>query len=212
MQIGSPRDGQRIDSFQPGSLTSQPDREAPQPGSFRPDLDRLREQFSGTPPPNIPPRPLVPPTSSSPFRSPRPPALGDIGTPRSQPQTSYGGRTPRMSRPGTPGIGRSGRATPDPFGNADAEEAQIAHLDDLPDEEKARILRKHLVSKEERAQADETEASGSGQHVINTGGASSRASIAEEHHRQGTEPFPIHFDVPGADATYVSPCVKTYDF
>ncbi|KAJ7848865.1 transmembrane amino acid transporter protein-domain-containing protein [Mycena olivaceomarginata] len=75
-------------------------------------------------------------------------------------------------------------------------ELSNVNLDDLPDEEKACVLRRHLVSKDEREPpAAELE-------VPLAGGSGSRwsSSGANTPLRRGdTEPFPIPYHTPGAD-------------
>jgi proton-coupled amino acid transporter len=161
-----------------------------------PDLRALRAHYAGTPPPpNIPPRgtaqlpprtgspaaPLVPPAEPSPLRAP-PQAIGGISAAR---------------RPDTPASGQQTPATLD--------------LDDLPDEEKAKVLRRHLVSKDERQNRAGEARSNTGSDLevpqgSNPGSAGSpRSSSFGSNHlqREDTEPFPIEYHAPGADVTLV---------
>ncbi|KAG8908140.1 neutral amino acid transporter [Tulasnella sp. 403] len=205
LPIGSPQSRRPAGDFVSSSFASQ--RDTPVSASPRPDIERLREQFAGTPPRNIPPRSLGPPISSSPYRVP----VGGASTPRGS--FSYS-RSPYGSRPSTPRNGPSGRSTPDPYARPESRQsasgAPGATLDELPDEEKARVLRRHLVSREERGRADDDGGSAVGQpsgaaasSALNVPGvASSRASIAGSHHRLDTEPFPVPFDAPGGDITH----------
>lgn len=201
--IGSPTARQPGGEFAPASFASASQRDVPVSASPRPDIERLREQFSGTPPPNIPARTLVPPISSSPYRSS--PLVGPqpgSGTPQSYGSVALGRRSPYGSRPGTPrNFQASGRATPDPYAPPENGDEPPLGLDDLPDEEKARVLRRHLVSREERARPAD-DAGSTSNRLEAPGIASSRASISESHHRFDTEPFPVPFDAPGGDTTH----------
>lgn len=72
-------------------------------------------------------------------------------------------------------------------------------LEDLPDEEKAKVLRRHLVSKDNRAGSNGSEGSAS------TGPSrkSSNAQLRAPMRREDTEVFPVPYHAPGADVTYV---------
>ncbi|KAJ7707318.1 transmembrane amino acid transporter protein-domain-containing protein [Mycena rosella] len=150
-----------------------------------PDLRALRAQYAGTPPPpNIPPR-NIPTPSLRPQVSDA--SLGQPG--------SFGGITAAL-RSGTP-----------PHNGSDTQ--LNIDLDGLPDEEKARVLRRHLVSKEERKNQGGGEAStpASELDVPLVGGSGSRRSSSGAHanahvQREDTEPFPIPYHAPGADVTH----------
>lgn len=152
-----------------------------------PDLRALRAQYVGTPPPpNIPPR--------------------NIATPSLRPQVSDTSLVPSADgQPGSfGGISAALRSRTPP----DASDPQLnLDLDDLPDEEKARVLRRHLVSKEERREAGSTPASELDvPFVSRPGGSGSRRSSsgaqANAHvQREDTEPFPIPYHAAGADVT-----------
>ncbi|KAG8998442.1 neutral amino acid transporter [Tulasnella sp. 427] len=201
--IGSPTARRPAGEFAPGSFASASQRDVPVSASPRPDIERLREQFHGTPPPNIPARTLAPPVSSSPYRSS--PLIGPqpiSGTPQSYGSAALGRRSPYGSRPGTPrGFPASGRGTPDPYAPPENGDEPPLGLDSLPDEEKARVLRRHLVSREERARLAD-DAGSTSNRLEAHGAGSSRASISESHHRDDTEPFPVPFDAPGGDITH----------
>ncbi|KAH7926377.1 amino acid transporter [Leucogyrophana mollusca] len=156
-----------------------------------PDLRALRAQYSGTPPvPNIPARytpttaandggvsfessslgPIIPPTGSLP-KAPRP---------------SFGGiSAKRPSSSGVPGSG--GDSTP-------------IDMDSLTDEEKARVLRRHLVMRDER-QGAEQDARASGSDGAPSAGSSTPV-VRPTLLREPTETFPIPYDAPGADVTH----------
>ncbi|THU81388.1 hypothetical protein K435DRAFT_972367 [Dendrothele bispora CBS 962.96] len=151
------------------------------PGSFvsgTPDLRALRAQYSGTPPRGleIPPRNIP-------------------------------------SRSGTPVVGSlpSGNASPAPIptnlppdSGADSPANPPVDLDDLPPEEKARILRRHLVSKEERERESQQEGGSNGEGEVPTLSRSSSGSKGSIPRlvREDTEPFPIHYNAHGADVTH----------
>jgi len=186
-----------------------------QPGSFlgttptvgTPDLRALRAQYAGTPPlPNIPPR-------------------GGGGTPTG---ARGGNGTPSTAQlpsdPSPLGVGSStpSRPGPQPVGGLSATKGlisdrsdpqSIADLDDLPAEEKAKVLERHLVAKGQRTKPNSDDAlptkSSTGSILdVPTGTdsdvtARSRRSSASQHHamREESEPFPIPYDAHGADVT-----------
>jgi proton-coupled amino acid transporter len=124
--------------------------------------------------------------------------------------------------PGMPGSFAASRASPDlrpgsaagsagglsasrPAPSLAGEPSQ--NLDDLPDEEKAKVLRRHLVSKEERERQQqagglETPGSQTGSRRGSGAGLARRPSRTALQ-RQETEAFPVPYDAPGADVTYV---------
>ncbi|KAF8340300.1 transmembrane amino acid transporter protein-domain-containing protein [Cantharellus anzutake] len=142
----------------------------------------------GTPPPNIPPRfvsaSLRPSVSSSPRLGPA------FGSPsRGSPLVSG-----RASPAGLPEVrderGRSGTPIP-------------RELDGLPDEEKARVLRRHLVSREERgSRAPSITPNVSARQ--DTGGVSAvpGRSKTSSLYEMDDEEFPITYSHPGADITH----------
>ncbi|KAF8071748.1 transmembrane amino acid transporter protein-domain-containing protein [Lyophyllum atratum] len=82
-------------------------------------------------------------------------------------------------------------------------------LDGLPDEEKAKVLRRHLVSRQEREGGPSTESvdgNGSDHHLTVDGteqGPSSRRPSTSLHpERDDSEPFPIPYNAPGGDVTH----------
>lgn len=163
-----------------GSLRQTPDALDGSPSvSGSPSARMLRAQYTGTPPlPNIPTR-----SSQTPIGTPR-----GLGIPGSLPggegpssrRVSIGGLATRP--PGTPGSG-----------------SDIALLDDLPDEEKARILRKHLVSRQERLQDSPR---GSISPLPDNGLLSKRSSASQLRvQREDSGPFPVPYHAPGADVT-----------
>ncbi|KAE9398833.1 hypothetical protein BT96DRAFT_939884 [Gymnopus androsaceus JB14] len=132
------------------------------PIASTPDFRALRAQvISGTPPVGLtipPPNTNIPPRTTT--ASPAP-----SGTPASAAAIPVGG--------------------PSRTGGVDTPISIPVNLDDLPDDEKARILRRHLVSKEERGR-EPREA----------------ADSDEAHARQDSEPFPVPYAAPGADVTH----------
>jgi solute carrier family 36 (proton-coupled amino acid transporter) len=137
----------------------------------------LRTHYIGTPPPNIPPRGtstavVTPARTESPLIAPS----DSVAQPHRQHVGLISAEAPA-----------SGLVTPIPF-----------DLDDLPDEEKAKVLRRHLVSKDERLKQAEG--------TSNTGDLrvpSQPASVTgrRQQRREDTELFPVPYDTPGADVT-----------
>ena len=75
-------------------------------------------------------------------------------------------------------------------------------LDDLTDEEKAKILRKHLVSPNERNPVEDDSRRGSMSAGSDSGDISKRSSVAQlRPQRQDSEAFPVPYHAPGADVT-----------
>ncbi|TBU62928.1 transmembrane amino acid transporter protein-domain-containing protein [Dichomitus squalens] len=148
----------------------------------------LRAQYTGaTPPPNVPPR-----STGTPIGTPRPPsnflpsAAGE--------SSSYSSRGFASDVGARPAVGAAGSHVDNPF-------------DDLTDEEKARILRKHLVSREERhnngAGLSDQAAGSSSRPDSVSGNLSNRSSVSQfRPQREDTEPFPVPYDAPGADITH----------
>jgi proton-coupled amino acid transporter len=142
-----------------------------------PDLRALRAHYVGTPPPNIPPRGIVatPARTVSPFL----PASGSA-TPISRNAVVAETSVRRAD------THAHGTETPLPV-----------DLDDFPEEEKAKVLRRHLVSKEERLKRLSNSDSG-----LPSRTPSPRRQTSIE--RKDTELFPVPYDAPGADITWVS--------
>jgi proton-coupled amino acid transporter len=93
----------------------------------------------------------------------------------------------------------SGTVTPRP------EDSAFSTLADIPNEEKARVLRRHLVSAGERGGT-----SSKGTSKGNTPGrrspddadaAAGDSSVSTGSHRHEDDPFPIPYDAPGGDVT-----------
>ena len=145
----------------------------------------LRAQYAGaTPPPNIPPR-----STGTPIGTPRPPSSylpPAIGEPSSYSSRGFAGDV-GARRPSA-----GGPQVDNPF-------------DELTDEEKARVLRRHLVSKEERQNngAGPSDQAGTSSRPDSTpGNLSNRSSVSQfRPQREDTEPFPVPYDAPGADIT-----------
>jgi len=144
-----------------------------------PDLRALRAQYVGTPPPNIPPRGnAISSRDGSPMIGP-----ADSVLPH---QRSIAGISGRQTD--TPA---SGVETPIHF-----------DLDGLPDEEKAKVLRRHLVSKDERHRQAEGTPNAAGSDP-NTPSRPPSAN-SKRQRRKDSELFPVPYDTHGADITYVS--------
>lgn len=165
------------------------------------DLRALRAQYAaaagGTPPPNIPLRPVpigATPATATPLSQQLFEASIASSSPRVGPTFALGVGGLNQRRPGTPTVGTpgasaspyvgsyasSGVATPIGLGIAGPSDASVQqpviNLEDLPDEEKARVLRRHLVSKEERVAAlakDRPESVAGSDHVPADGASGS---------------------------------------
>ncbi|EMD34028.1 hypothetical protein CERSUDRAFT_141455 [Gelatoporia subvermispora B] len=188
----------------PVNITSPRRRPADLPGtppsrsftvSGSPSTRALRAQYSGTPPPpNVPLRrsqATPDATGSSPLLN-LVSASGYPSTPR--PASSLSARRP----------------------SSGAHVQESATIDDLPDEEKARVLRRHLVSREERQRNGATTPTpaatpvgqrnspgGSDSPVSEAGGISKRSSTSHlRMQREDTDPFAVPYGAPGADVTH----------
>lgn len=157
-----------------------------------PDLRALRAQYVGTPSlPNIPPRGT--PGRTTPLV---------VGTPSTQPPIDFTS-SPLRPPPG-PAVGGISAARGPSVAPNSGSETPALDLDGLPDEEKAKVLARHLVSKEERAKTDPPK------NVPSSDASSSRSRPASQHSsiprdtgkaREDSEAFPIPYDAPGADIT-----------
>ncbi|KIK66778.1 hypothetical protein GYMLUDRAFT_37905 [Collybiopsis luxurians FD-317 M1] len=142
-----------------------------------PDLRALRAQvISGTPPAGLSIPPNIPLRTSSP--APSGPFADNTGTPGSSSPA-------RNFLAAQLAAGPSGEQTPPNL---------PVDLDDLPDEEKAKILRRHLVSKEERERNEQPEDSPSLRSKPSSG--------IGRPEREDSEPFPVPYAAPGADVTH----------
>lgn len=96
--------------------------------------------------------------------------------------------------------GLSGISARRPSTPSSGHDAICVDLGDLPDEEKAKVLRRHLVSREERqagSESDVPEQEISRQPSV----MFTQGSSIQPHRRQDTDPFPVPYDAPGADIT-----------
>ncbi|KAJ3781147.1 hypothetical protein GGU10DRAFT_413024, partial [Lentinula aff. detonsa] len=75
-------------------------------------------------------------------------------------------------------------------------------LDDLPDEEKAKILRRHLVSREERERERIDTQEGTPSFTPESPSQTRRSSGSGRIAREDSEPFPVPYAAPGADVTH----------
>lgn len=186
VNITSPTFSPRELDFQSGSFASGT------PLSGTPDIRALRAQYvaSSTPPlGNIPPRP----SSGTPgsYRD-----QSNLSLPAGiSPSPAYG--TPRFGPSVLAGISARRPSTPASVNTAG--EFNSPNLDDLPDEEKARVLRRHLVSKQERQARPESS------NAVSRN-SSFRSGHTPQGRREDTEPFPVPYDAPGADVTWVYFC------
>ncbi|OBZ72635.1 Vacuolar amino acid transporter 3 [Grifola frondosa] len=170
-----------------GSATNTPPTFASTPLSGSPSPHFLRTQYAGTsPPPNIPPR-------GTPLGTPRPTSSAAL--------PSFLGGEPSSSLPRAAISGISARR---PISGTPVSENNA--LDDLTDEEKARILRRHLVSREERQRNQwEDSPRGSIGAGSDAGMLSQRSSVSQMRvpvERENSEPFPVPYHAPGADVTH----------
>ncbi|KAL1740128.1 transmembrane amino acid transporter protein-domain-containing protein [Schizophyllum fasciatum] len=161
-----------------------------------PDRRLLRAQYGGTPPlPNVPPRTGV---SASPANRPinlLPPSDSQTGSRRGS--QVAGGISAGARSFGDQSTG-SGTSTPS---------GQVPELEDLPDEEKAKVLRRHLVSREERLRnGDSDTPSGSATPTLKKQSHSSLRSTGQDttsdRQREESDAFPISYETPGADITH----------
>ncbi|KAL6302481.1 transmembrane amino acid transporter protein-domain-containing protein [Sparassis latifolia] len=156
----------------------------PVPFPSSPSLRVLRAQYAGTPPPpNIPPRRSTPVGTPNTFgSSPLQIALA------SEASSSMGGISARRPLSDTPT-------------SANGNGVDLSALDELTDEDKARILRRHLVSWEERAQPSPPASIAAGSDT--PGRLSKRSSVSQIRMRgDDTEPFPVPYHAAGADVTH----------
>ncbi|GLB40221.1 putative transmembrane amino acid transporter protein [Lyophyllum shimeji] len=179
--------------------------EGPASGSFATPsgtpnhINILRAQYAGTPPPpNIPLRGVAFMQTGSPAKVSL--VTENLSPLRPGPQ-AVGGLSATAVKSSNSNSSNSGSDTP-PI-NLD--------LDGLPDEEKAKVLRRHLVSKKERegaaaAPPESVDGNASDHHLTIDGqeqGPSSRRPSSSLHPERGdSEPFPVPYHAPGADVTH----------
>jgi solute carrier family 36 (proton-coupled amino acid transporter) len=155
-----------------------------------PDLRAIRAQFPGIPP-NIPVRGSVTPSLHPASSTVSLRALPDRSTPRPTPHLISGLSAAREA------IGTSSETPP------------IADLDDLPDEERVKVLERHLFSKDQRMKAFTEGNNPFKDSVIDRiSGPDSPSTISRrssnglsQGKKDDLEPFPILYDAPGADVT-----------
>jgi solute carrier family 36 (proton-coupled amino acid transporter) len=152
-----------------------------------PDLRSLRAQYIGTPPlPNIPPRTGTPRLTAT---APSAESLVFIGGgPRVPSVSGISARRP----PGIGlGLGLDDAPTPD----------QPTDIESLPEQDKVKVLRKHLVSREER------QGNNNGSDGVPSSQPSS-SQLVRAARQEDSEAFPVSYQTHGADITYV----KTWAF
>ncbi|TDL25518.1 hypothetical protein BD410DRAFT_764991 [Rickenella mellea] len=201
---------------------SQP-KDIPSPRTRLQGIEDLPRSFSatvGTPPLRVlrsqagtPGTPPAPPIANIPPR---------VGTPRYGSPSAADLLRPSSSRPSpapAPVPGQTGSGSPFPSGTRPSSRRGsegAVDLEGVPDEEKARVLRRHLVSRQERQNRidrrsppgsdNDDDAFGSDHDgparsnavSIRSSGAASRSHPA----REDTEPFPMPYDAPGGDITH----------
>ncbi|KAH9957401.1 transmembrane amino acid transporter protein-domain-containing protein [Russula dissimulans] len=181
LNIVSPR-SQLTPAFGTPSSRRAHDSRPSTPGSGTPDLRSLRAQYTGTPPlPNIPPRTGTstprPSTSTEPLVFPG----RDAGL-RHVP--SIGGISARRPSAAV-GLGLDDYPPPDP----------TADVESLHEGDRVRVLRRHLVSREERQ--------GNNGHDASSGAPSRQESSSNlSHHFQQDAAFPVPYHTPGGDITH----------
>jgi solute carrier family 36 (proton-coupled amino acid transporter) len=84
------------------------------------------------------------------------------------------------------GLGLDDAPAPDP----------TIDIDSFPEDDKVKVLRKHLVSREERQ--------------ANDGPISRNSSSSQLAHQEDPEAFPVPYHTPGADITYVKRKLKAF--
>ncbi|BEJ06280.1 hypothetical protein CcaverHIS641_0308020 [Cutaneotrichosporon cavernicola] len=87
----------------------------------------------------------------------------------------------------------SGSATP-----ANPDESAFSNLAEVPDEEKARVLRRHLVSAEERGGGSKVATPGQDATPVEDSSQAGDSSVVQAPE----ESFPIPYDAPGGDVTH----------
>ncbi|PPQ93690.1 hypothetical protein CVT25_001417, partial [Psilocybe cyanescens] len=192
------------------------------PSQGTPDLRALRAQYAGTPPPpNIPLRGAGTPTSRAGAAGASSSATSLLPTPPSNNELS-----PSPLRPGPQPVSALSATRQTPTGTSSSDSAlpaptptSIADLDDLPAEEKAKVLARHLVAKEQRTKAATYDApsksvagsvkdaavissAATGSDVGLPSSRKSSSSALARVAREDSEPFPIPYDAHGADVTH----------
>lgn len=123
-----------------------------------------------------------------------------LGTPVSRswigtPPLDIPPRNAGLSTPPLPGSSTPGRATPLIRRGSATPSLNPAMLDELSDSEKAKVLRRHLVSREQRGLAP-SESAPSSRPETSLGGP------LIPSHPDDSETFPIPYDIPGGDVTH----------
>ncbi|KAH0833091.1 amino acid transporter [Lanmaoa asiatica] len=161
--------------------------------SGTPDIQALRAQYYGTPPvPNIPAR-YTPPVGSYSNTT-------RDGSPSAN--LSSNELFSKLHRPSSGTISAKRPASPGTSGSAI--DANVVDLDDLPAEDKARVLRRHLLLRGERrpSRTDLRSSDGSDQDTPDLDDPSAESSTPLRLPREVSETFPIPYHAPGADVTH----------
>ncbi|KAH8831544.1 transmembrane amino acid transporter protein-domain-containing protein [Flagelloscypha sp. PMI_526] len=140
-----------------------------------PYLHALRAGYVGTPPVGL----NIPPRSTTPRNESS--SSQALGLPGSSPAISSSIPRPTIANP-----------SPNP------------PISDLPAEEKAKVLRRHLVSKDERSQEGllTTPSPAPGPSLSRKSSNSTQSAETQPKlTREETENFPVHYETPGADIT-----------
>lgn len=150
--------------------------------SGTPDIRALRAQYSGTPPvPNIPSR-----------YTPGPPADDNLSSNES---------SAKLHRPSPSAI--SAKRPASAGGTGSAVDNTVVDLDGLSAEDKARVLRRHLLFHGERrpSRTDLRSSDDSDPDIADLDEPSAESSTPLRHPRELSETFPIPYHAPGADVT-----------
>lgn len=162
-------------------------------GSSSPNVRVLRAQYAGIQtPPNIPAR------ATTPIGTPNIGRSSPFLRPQSQPG-EISPSTPRIPIGGITATRPAAGISPASLTNPNAQ-------DDMSEEDKVRVVRRHLVSRQERQMTpqDDSHSPGDSSTPSDAGTLSKRSSASHMRtQREDTNPFPVPYHAHGADVTYV---------
>lgn len=133
--------------------------------------------------------------------TPPPPSDTDLGAKAAVPSTSQA-KSALTAAMGKSDTGKDAATSEPTSGSATPlrpDESAFSNLAEIPDEEKARVLRRHLVSAEERGGSSKVPTPGHGGTPVE-GSQAGDSSVVEVRE----DPFPIPYDAPGGDVTCVT--------
>lgn len=159
--------------------------------SGTPDIRALRAQYSGTPPvPNIPARHTPPVDSYS--------SSTRDGSPSAN--LSSNELIAKLHRPSSSATSAKRLASAAASGSV--VDNTVVDPDDLPAEDKVRVLRRHLLFRGERpSRTDLRSSDGSDQDIPDLDEPSAESSTPLRPSLETSETFPIPYHAPGADVT-----------